>query len=299
MRRNVLYVAAILFFSVAGAGAGLAAPSEVPQIDRPSPRPYYHLRVVRVTGAEASRGAALGCDGFCGRPIVAPAEEAWGTPAQLDAIAKGLGGARAEAVTGFIVQSDASGAARFEATVYPGETSVRLLFAATPPGEANAPHDLTLELRPVAGGEPLAEARVLAASQRTVAIAAPSPLDGEWVVLAVTALSPAEAEAKVKTSASIGNVEGNIVPPKLLDRVNPVYPETARREKREGKIVVSSIVDAEGNVRAPILVSVPEGCEDLAASVVEAVSRWRYEPATLDGQAVPVYFTVVVKFALE
>lgn len=298
MNRKTLSATAVLF-CVATIGSALAESTGAPATDRPSARPYYHLRVVRVTGAEASRGAALGCDGFCGRPIVAPAEEAWGTPAQLDAIAKGLGGARAEAVTGFIVQPDASGAARFEATVYPGETAVRLQFAATPPQETNAPHDLTLELRPLGGGVPLAEARVLAASQRTVAIAAPSPLDGEWIVLAVTALSPAEAEHAIAAEKPIELVRDDIVGPRLVERIDPVYPPSARAEKRQGKVIVQGVVDTTGRVRAPVLLKVPEGCEDLAASVVDAVSRWRYEPATIDGNPVPVYFTIVVKFALE
>jgi hypothetical protein len=29
------------------------------------------------------------------------------------------------------------------------------------------------------------------------------------------------------------------------------------------------------------------------------VSQWRYEPATIDGEPVEVYFTIVVEFALK
>jgi protein TonB len=262
-------------------------------------RPYYHLRVVRVSGSEASPGAAVGCDGFCGRPIVAPTDEAWGTKGQLDALARGLGGTRAQAVSGFVVAPGADGAARFEATVYPGETGVRLRFTGKLPGAPGALHDLTLELLPLDGGEPLAEARVLAAAQRTVAVAAPSPLVGEWVVLAVTVLAPAEAERRIAESESIQLIRDPIEPPRLIERVDPVYPPVAREEQRTGKVIVQAVVDAEGSVRAPVLLKVPEGCEDLAAAVVEAVSRWRYVPATLDGKPVPVYITIVTNFKLE
>jgi hypothetical protein len=41
------------------------------------------------------------------------------------------------------------------------------------------------------------------------------------------------------------------------------------------------------------------GCEELAAAAVDSVLQWRYEPALLNGQAVPVYFTVFVRFALS
>ena len=298
MRHAVLILLVMALFFVSGiAAAGPPDPaSPIPVL---SAAPYYHLRVVRVTGADASRGAAVGCDGFCGRPIVAPAEEAWGTPLQLDAIAKGLGGARAEAVTGFIVQPDPSGTARFEATVYPGETGVRLRFAGKAPSDGNAPHDLSLELLPLGGGTALAEARVLAAPQRTVAIAAPSPLAGEWIVLAVTALAPAEAERKIATDAPIEIVSGDVTPPKLIEQTQPVYPPAARKERRQGSVVVQSVIDTEGHVRAPVLLQVPDGCEDLAASVVEAVSRWKYAPATRGGKPVTVYFTVTVRFKLE
>jgi TonB family protein len=277
--------------------AGPPDPAAVPSIA--SAAPYYHLRVVRVTGAEASLGAAVRCDGFCGRPIVAPAEEAWGTPAQLDALAKGLGGTRAMPVTGYVVQPEASGTAHFEATIYPGETSVRLRFAGKAPAEAGGTHDLTLELLPPGGGEALAEARVLAAPQRTVAIAAPSPLAGEWLVLAVTALAPAEAERRIAAEQPIEIVAGEVIPPKLIERAQPVYPAAARKERRQGKIVVQSVIDEAGHVRAPVLLSVPDSCEDLAASVVDAVSHWKYAPATRNGKPVAVYFTVTVNFALE
>jgi TonB family protein len=298
MRHIVLIVLVMAFLSASGiAAAGPPDPaSPVPVL---SAAPYYHLRVVRVTGADASQGAAVRCDGFCGRPIVAPAEEAWGTPAQLEALAKGLGGTRAMPVTGYVVQPEASGTARFEATIYPGETSVRLRFAGKVPGEAGGTHDLTLELLPPGGGEALAEARVLAAPQRTVAIAAPSPLAGEWLVLAVTALAPAEAERRIAAERPIEIVAGEVIPPKLVEKAQPVYPAAARKEGRQGKIVVQSVVDEAGHVRAPVLLSVPDGCEDLAASVVDAVSRWKYAPATRNGEPVAVYFTVTVNFALE
>ncbi|MCU0225318.1 MAG: energy transducer TonB [Acidobacteria bacterium] len=281
-------------------GLSLAGPPDPPATPSiASAAPYYHLRVVRVTGAEASLGAAVRCDGFCGRPIVAPAEEAWGTPAQLDALAKGLGGTRAMPVTGYIVRPDPSGTARFEATVYPGETSVRLRFTGKAPIDGDAPHDLSLELLPMDGGVALAEARVLAAPQRTVAIAAPSPLAGEWLVLAVTALAPSEAERRIAADTPIELVVGEIEAPTLLEKVEPAYPPAARKEGRQGKVIIQAVIDAEGHVRAPTLLKVPEGCEDLAAAVVDSVSRWKYAPATRHGVPVTVYFTVVVNFKLE
>ena len=116
-----------------------------------------------------------------GWPIIAPSEEAWGTPEQLTALAHALGGERADAVTGFIVQPGLDGEARFEGTVYPGEAAVRVSFEARPPAEPGAPHDLQLVVLPLGGGIPLAEIRVLAGTDRTVAVAAPCSSAWTWL----------------------------------------------------------------------------------------------------------------------
>jgi TonB family protein len=260
----------------------------------------YHLRIVRVTGQAASPGATLGCGEICGTPIIAPDDEAWGTPAQLEALARALGGTKSEAVTGYIVRPSPDGTARFEATIYPGETKVGLRFAARVPDTPETPHtiDLTL-LHDPDTGTPLAEARVLSASGRTVAIAAPSPVAGEFIVLAVTPMDPDRAVARIAKVAEVGTVSGDIVPPRLVERVDPVYPAKAAEAARTGKIIVQAVIDTEGVPRAIKMLKLPEGCEDLAAAAVDAISRWRYEPATRDGKPVPVFFTLVIAFRLE
>jgi len=56
---------------------------------------------------------------------------------------------------------------------------------------------------------------------------------------------------------------------------------------------------AEVRVRAPMVLSVDPGLEDLAASAVEAVEQWRFRPGTRDGTPVTVYFTIEVEFRLD
>ena len=263
-----------------------------------APRFAYHLRVVRVAGTSDYRGAALGCNRTCGRPILVPSEEVWGTPDQLDGLARALGGARADAVSGFIVLPEADGTAQFEATVYPGEAVVGLSFSAQTPVAPGAPHDMHLTVTPADGGEPLAEARILSASEKTVAIAAPSPVAGEWLVLAVTTLDPEAAEARVTNGVQPEAIEGPITPPVLIDKVLPRYTPQARKEGRQGTVILSAVIDVEGSVRAPMVLHVDPGLEELAASAVEAVGKWRYHPAMRDGDPVAVNFTILVEFRL-
>jgi len=288
-RIAVLLAVAVLFVTPVGLGALV------------SPPPFaYHLRVVRVAGESAGRGAALGCGEKCGRPIVLPSEEAWGTPTQLAGLARALGGERADAVTGFIVVPESDGEARFDATIYPGDVALALRFSARALDEPDARHELRLELTASASEPPLAEVHLLAATERTVAIAAPSPVEGEWVVLAVTALDPRAAQERAGKGAPIEHIEGPVTPPELLEKVSPEYPPQARAERREGRVMLQAVIDVEGAVRAITVLQVPRGSEDFAAAAVEAVQAWRYRPALApDGHAVPVYFTIVVEFRLS
>jgi protein TonB len=256
---------------------------------------------VRVSGEGVWRGAALSCGRTCGKPIVLPSEEAWGTPAQLSALARALGGERADAVTGFIVLPEADGNAAFDATVYPGEVALGLQFAARPMVAVEPRVELALQLRSSVGEAPLAEVRIVAAPERTVAIAAPSPVEDEWVVLAVTTLDSEAAEARAaKGAPTLQPLEEGATRPELVDKMEPLYPPQAKSEGREGKAVLQAVIDAEGAVRAVTVVQVPTGSEDFAAAAVEAVQNWRYRPAlTPDGRPVPVYLTLVIEFRLR
>ncbi|MBP7149118.1 MAG: TonB family protein [Acidobacteria bacterium] len=266
-------------------------------------RPYYHLRIVRVSSQAASPGAALECRDFCGTPVVAPALESWGTPAQLREIARILGGDKGEAVGGLILTADDRGQARFEGTIYPGPASVKLEFTGAAPREPDRAHDLAVRVVSDTG-EPLAESRLLARAESTIAIAAPSPVPGEWIVVAATPVDPAVAEQRIRAAHEIRLVPepgtgADVTPPKLVHRVTPLYPQSAKHEHRTGKIVLQAVIDSAGAVQAIRLLSVAPGGEDLAAAAVDAVRQWRYEPATVASVPTAVYFTIVVNFQLE
>lgn len=91
-------------------------------------------------------------------------------------------------------------------------------------------------------------------------------------------------------------VTGRVVAPELLEKVSPEYPETARRVRLEGRVVLRATIGLDGRVED---VTVLSGNPLLTASAVDAVRRWRYRPASLNGQPVRVYFSAVVWFRLE
>lgn len=84
-------------------------------------------------------------------------------------------------------------------------------------------------------------------------------------------------------------------PRKIVD-VKPIYPALAQTARKEGVVILETIIDARGNVEA---VRVLRGYDLLNQAAVDAVSQWRFTPALLNGQPVPVVMTVTVNFSLK
>ncbi len=81
---------------------------------------------------------------------------------------------------------------------------------------------------------------------------------------------------------------GQLTPGKLLKKVEPVYPPSARA----GAVVLNAVVNKDGTVAGVRLV---RGPEDLAAPAIDAVRHWVYEPYRIGGAPVDVESTITVK----
>jgi protein TonB len=88
-----------------------------------------------------------------------------------------------------------------------------------------------------------------------------------------------------------------VLPPVLIRRVEPEYPEAARRLHMEGVCVLRAVITASGAVEEIQVVKSAGPLLDAAAAT--AVRRWIYQPATRDKRAVAVYLDVTVSFALR
>lgn len=90
--------------------------------------------------------------------------------------------------------------------------------------------------------------------------------------------------------------EGDIKPPRLLGKVNPVYPEIARQAGVEGIVILETVTDIQGNVvNVRVLRSIPL----LDQAAVDAVRQWKYEPVVIDGKPRGIVFTITVRFSLK
>lgn len=92
-------------------------------------------------------------------------------------------------------------------------------------------------------------------------------------------------------------VGGDVKAPVKTSGADPSYTEIARRARIEGVVIVQAIVNKEGIVEnVKVLKGLPMGLDQ---SAVDAVKRWRFEPATLHGKPVDVYYTLTVNFQLN
>ena len=86
--------------------------------------------------------------------------------------------------------------------------------------------------------------------------------------------------------------------PKIVTKVDPVYPNDARDARVDGKVVLQAVIRENGTVgEVQVLTAIPNW-PSLDRSAVEAVQQWKYRPAVKDGHPVSVYFTVMIQFRL-
>ncbi len=84
--------------------------------------------------------------------------------------------------------------------------------------------------------------------------------------------------------------------PTLISKVEPEYSHAARKLKVEGVVVLYAVILPDGTARNfRVVQSLGFGLDQKA---IEAVSQWKFQPGTKDGQAVPVASTFEVRFRL-
>ena len=85
--------------------------------------------------------------------------------------------------------------------------------------------------------------------------------------------------------------------PVLLSKIEPEYPTTARLARMNGRVVLQAVIGLDGTVESVEVLSSTSPLFEAAAR--DAVKRWKYRPATMDGRPVRIYFTVLVDFVVR
>jgi protein TonB len=88
-------------------------------------------------------------------------------------------------------------------------------------------------------------------------------------------------------------VGGEVKPPRLVFGPDPDYPVLARQAHLSGVVIIEAVIDEQGKVTAMRVVS---GHPILIPAAMSAVSKRRYEPTVLDGEATPIDLRVEISF---
>lgn len=86
---------------------------------------------------------------------------------------------------------------------------------------------------------------------------------------------------------------GQLQMPKVISSPPPIYPEIARSQGIGGVVAVDALIDATGAVAD---VKVTSGPVLLRQAAMDALRKWKYQPARLNGQPTSVHVNVNVDF---
>ncbi|RZM18162.1 MAG: TonB family protein, partial [Sphingomonas sp.] len=118
-------------------------------------------------------------------------------------------------------------------------------------------------------------------------------------------LPPMGGTATTGESGSAGTIP--LPPPPVLtaaridlryrDSFQPAYPADERLAEHEGRVVVRVLVGTDGRVKQVEAISAASPAF-LEATRRQALTRWRFTPATRDGVAVEAWQQMAVRFQL-
>lgn len=128
--------------------------------------------------------------------------------------------------------------------------------------------------------------------------AAPAPAQGFESSAPDKSAAPVILSASATGQKSAADDEPIVVPEDVAEqhvayRVQPIYPEAAKKKGVKGSVVLNAAVDKDGNVSA---VEVASGNAQLASAAVAAVKQWRYQAYYRDGQPAEFQTQVTVRF---
>ena len=97
-------------------------------------------------------------------------------------------------------------------------------------------------------------------------------------------------------SSSSGNGV-DLTQARYRDTPRPDYPESARREGREGRVLLRVLVDDQGQSKK-VEINISSGSDALDRAATEAIRRWRFHPARDGDKPVESWLRIPIEFHL-
>lgn len=99
------------------------------------------------------------------------------------------------------------------------------------------------------------------------------------------------------SGAGSGGGEIGLTQVRYRDTPRPDYPESARREGRQGSVLLRVLVDEQGRSKK-VEINSSSGSEALDRAAAEAIKRWRFIPARYGDKAVESWIRIPIDFSL-
>jgi TonB family protein len=109
---------------------------------------------------------------------------------------------------------------------------------------------------------------------------------------------PAPSAAQPAAGAGPISVGGLVQAARLLRNPQPVYPPELQQQGVEGTVLIQAVISPDGVPLTPRVLNTDEVDPRFAQSALDAVSRWRYQPAKLNEHPVSTLTTITVYFQL-
>ena len=143
----------------------------------------------------------------------------------------------------------------------------------------------------------LAEEQRRAEEARAAAAAAAAASQAPPTTVAAAPLPPPTTVA-VKAGSLVDVNDAGVIAPVALNKPSFTYPPIALRQRIEGKVDLTVLVDERGGVADARVVSGAGGKAGLNEAASEYVRRWKFRPATKEGVPVKTWTPVSVVFML-
>lgn len=115
-----------------------------------------------------------------------------------------------------------------------------------------------------------------------------------------------ELESQLPVSSTLAQTPPTAVPAEVVSaeimgklithKIEPIYPEAARRANIQGVVVLETLIGPDGSVLDVHAISGPD---ELSPAAVDAVKWWRFQPYLVNGQAVRVKTTLAIQFRAD
>ena len=151
-----------------------------------------------------------------------------------------------------------------------------------------APTLVPEKVQPVAAAP--ADAGVVGGVEGGVEGGVPGGVVGGVIGGVITDAPPPKPDAPLR-------VGGDVKAPVAISKVDPQYPEVARKARISGIVILECTINKNGDVTdVHVLKPLPFGLDQAAS---DAVRKWKFKPGTLNGQPVDVLFNLTVQFKLN